>query len=104
MQPSSSFCRAQEAHHQALARAATLDNVRLVATTAAAAWAKEGAAASVREAHKLRTLALIRQPALPDEPPPADVAWLSENPDRGRSDLVVAPAWQTEPRRPTGEA
>ncbi|WP_083952626.1 hypothetical protein [Sphingobium amiense] len=49
MQLSSILCRAQEAHHHAVARAATLDNVRLVANVAAAAWAKEGAAAVRRE-------------------------------------------------------
>lgn len=55
MQPSAILCRAQEAHHHALARAATLDNVKLIAIAAAAAWAKEGVAAGLREDRKRRT-------------------------------------------------
>jgi len=57
MQPSSTLCRDREAHHHALARTTTLDNVRLVANAAAAAWAKEGVAAGLREDRKLRTRA-----------------------------------------------
>jgi hypothetical protein len=86
MQPSSAFCRAQEAHHHALARAATLDNVRRVASTAAAAWAKEGLAAVLREDRKLRTRTFAEAQAPMSEPPSDDVRWLSENPDRGYAD------------------
>jgi hypothetical protein len=83
MQPSSTLCRAREAHHHALARAATLDNVRLVASAAAAAWAKEGTAAGLREARKERAQAAVQ---LPLEPPPVAYRELSENPDRGHAD------------------
>lgn len=86
MQPSSILCRAQEAHHHALARAATLDNVRLVANAAAAAWAKEGLAADLREDRKLRTSALAEAHVAHGEPIAADLRALSENPDRGQAD------------------
>ena len=85
MQPSSILCRAQEAHHHALARAATLDNVRLIATAAAAAWAKEGLAAGLREDRKLRTRAFAEAHAVPGEPTTAHDRALSENPDRGHA-------------------
>lgn len=86
MQPSSILCRAQEAHHHALARAATLDNVRLVANAAAAAWAKEGIAADLREDRKLRTHAFAAAQIGLSEPTVADLRALSENPDRGHAD------------------
>jgi hypothetical protein len=86
MQPSSELCRTQEAHHHALARAATLDNVRKVASAAAAAWATEGVAAGLREERKLRIRAFAEAHAAPGEPPPDDIRWLSENPDRGHAD------------------
>lgn len=86
MQPSSTLCRAQEAHHQTLARFATLDNVRRIATAAAAAWAKEGVAAGLREDRKLRARAFAEAHTVAIEPPPADLRALSENPDRGHAD------------------
>lgn len=86
MQPSSIFCRVQEARHHALARAATLDNVRLVASMAAAAWAKEGVAAGLREDRKLRAKALAEANTAPAEPPHQDLRALSENPDLGHAD------------------
>lgn len=85
MQPSSTLCRDREAHHHALARTTTLDNVRLVANAAAAAWAKEGVAAGLREDRKLRTRAFAETHAVASEPPPADLRGLSENPDRGHA-------------------
>lgn len=85
MQPTVTFCRAQEARHHALASAATLDNVRRVATTAAAAWAKEGAAAILREDRKLRAGAAAAAHAALAEPPRDDFRALSENPDRGHA-------------------
>jgi hypothetical protein len=85
IQKVSILCRAQEAHHYALARAATLDNVRLIATAAAAAWAKEGVAADLREDRKLRTRAFAEAPAVPSEPPSAGDRALSENPDPGHA-------------------
>lgn len=86
MQPSSILCRAQEAHHHAVARATTLDSVRKVANAAAAAWAKEGTAAALREDRKLSTRAFAEAHLLLKEPPPADSRGLSENPDRGHAD------------------
>lgn len=86
MQPSSILCRAQEAHHHALARAATLDNVRGVANAAAAAWAKEGIAAGLREDRKLRSRAFAEAHGAQKEPPAADLRGLSENPDRGHAE------------------
>ena len=85
MQPTSAFCRDREAHHHALARTTTLDNVRLVANAAAAAWAKEGVAAGLREDRKLRARAFAETCAAASEPTPADLHGLSENPDRGHA-------------------
>lgn len=88
MQPSSTLCRDREAHHHALARTTTLDNVRLVANAAAAAWAKEGVTAGLREDRKLRTRAFAEAHTGPGEPPRAEFRELSENPDRGHADRV----------------
>ena len=49
MNPTSIMCRKQEAHHLALAEAATLENTRAVARRAADAWAKEAVDAERRE-------------------------------------------------------
>ncbi|ODP38862.1 hypothetical protein BFL28_13140 [Sphingomonas turrisvirgatae] len=88
MQPTSTLCRAQEARHHALASAAVLDNVRQVATTAAAAWAKEGVAAALREGRKLRASAAAAAHAALAEPPHDEFRALSENPDRGHADAA----------------
>lgn len=82
MQPSLILCRTQEAHHHARSQAAVLDNVRLIADMAAAAWAKEGEAAELRENRKLRTQAFA-EPHRPNHATPHDLRSLSENPDRG---------------------
>ena len=86
MQPSLILCRAQEAHHLALSRAATLENVQIRAEAAAAAWAKEGLAAGLREGRKLLTREFANAHGAPSKPPPADLRSLSENPDRGYAD------------------
>lgn len=86
MQPTSSLCHAEEARHHALASAAVLDNVRRVATTTAAAWAKEGVAATLREDRKLRASAAAAAHAALAEPPCDDFRAMSENPDRGHAD------------------
>lgn len=52
MQPSLSFCQAQEARQRAIARDALLQNSRDIALKAANAWAKEGVDAAKREARK----------------------------------------------------
>lgn len=85
MQPSVTLCRAQEAHHEAIARNATLDNVRLVAQSAAAAWAKEGLAAHAREERQQRVVA-FRELNRTSRNPANDWNSLSENPDRGYAD------------------
>lgn len=76
MQPSSTFCRAQEALQHSRAADATLDNIRNVATAAAAAWGKEAIAAERREDRLERTRAEARAS--------------SENPDRGFADAEAA--------------
>lgn len=52
MEPSSTICRKQEAVHRAKALASPLENVRLIATKAANAWASEALIAERREARK----------------------------------------------------
>lgn len=84
MKHSSSFCRAQQAHHQARAEAAPLENVRRRAATAAEAWSVEAAGAARREA---RHAQLVRARAAV---PAADGyermdRFDSETPDRGRA-------------------
>jgi hypothetical protein len=59
-----------------------LENVKLVATSAAVAWAKEAVAAELREARQLRVRALTGGSAKPDIVTSDDLS-LSENPDRG---------------------
>lgn len=86
MQLSSVLGRAQEAPHHAVARTTTLDNARLVANVAAAAWAKEGVSAGVREDGKLSAKEFTEGHLLSKEPPTADYSGLSENPDRGHAD------------------
>lgn len=86
MQPSLILCRAREEHHLAISRAATLDNIRVVANAAAAAWAKEGIAAGMREDRKLRTRQFAEAQAESGESISADGCDPSENPDRGHAD------------------
>jgi len=86
MEPSLILCRAQEARQRALAgAAATLENGKLIANLAAAAWAKEGAAAERRENRKLRTRAFLEAGRTQDESPSVEDRSLSENPDRGHA-------------------
>lgn len=89
MQPSSILCRAQEAHHLALATAATLENAKAVATAAAAAWGKEAAAAEKREERKLHQREQAEYTRLHRDRPGIDDLALSENPDRGLASDVV---------------
>ncbi len=87
MQPSSTFCRAQEAHQHALATGAALMNVRGIATLAAAAWAKEAHAAEKREERKARRQSHAAAGAeLYLMPPAPEDRSFSENPDRGFPD------------------
>ncbi|MCJ8158464.1 hypothetical protein [Sphingomonas sp. LaA6.9] len=84
MQPSSTFCRRQEAHQRALAAGTALVNVQGIATLAAAAWAKEARTAEKREERLARRkLDAETGAALHLELPPPDDRSFSENPDRG---------------------
>ena len=84
MQPSASLCRSQEAFHRDRAIGAQLENVRAVATTAAAAWAQEAVAAERREARHRRTKATAGLLALKKREVGNEGDRLfSENPDRG---------------------
>lgn len=90
MQPSSNFCRAQQAHHQALAAGAALENARGVATLAAAVWAREALAAEKREARMARKkLDAAAGVVLHLQLPPPDERAFSENPDRGFADTAT---------------
>ncbi|MEN3749504.1 hypothetical protein TPR58_20180 [Sphingomonas sp. HF-S3] len=83
MQPTLTLCRTQEAYQRTLAAAATLENVRSKANAAATAWAKEGAAALLRETRKTRQILIVEQDDGDDGMRASDVRALSENPDRG---------------------
>jgi hypothetical protein len=84
MVPSSALCRAQEELHRQRAAGTTLENVRLISTSAATAWAKEALAAETREARQLRGGAVAHAN---DKANPAPAMGhdhsVSENPDRG---------------------
>jgi hypothetical protein len=90
MQPSSIFCRAQEARQHAVAMSSELANTRGIATIAAAAWAKEALAAEKREERFVRK-SLSEGAALPLGPLSRDDRSFSENPDRGfaEADLIA---------------
>lgn len=73
MLPSSVLCREQETIHKAIATTAPLPNVRLIAETAAAAWAHEAIAADRREARQARLEAtraglMLQEPAAASPP------------------------------------
>lgn len=85
MQPSLTLCRAQEARQWAIAAAASLDNVKAVATAAAQAWAKEGIAADRRETRKQRAVEAEDMNAHDLQSLDFD-RLLSENPDRSHAD------------------
>ncbi|MFK4794854.1 MULTISPECIES: hypothetical protein [Sphingomonadaceae] len=80
MAHTSAFCLAQEALHRERAVAANLDNVRIVAASAAAAWAREAVVALRREGQLGREDRLPAAASLSEE---AEDAAFSENPDRG---------------------
>lgn len=80
MANTSAFCLAQEALHRDRAAVTDLDNVRIVATSAAAAWAREAVAALRREAKLGREARLPAAASLSEE---EEDAAFSENPDRG---------------------
>ena len=87
MYPSSTLCRAQEAFHRDRATGARLENVRTIATHAAAAWEKEARTAERREARHSRNRQLVEMASAEMQRVTEDRDRLfSENPDRGRED------------------
>ena len=64
MTPSASLCRSQEAYHRDRAAGARLENVRVIAANAAAAWGQEALAAERREARHRKTKAIAGAIAL----------------------------------------
>jgi len=84
---SSEFCRAQESVQRRRAAETPLENVRLIATGAAAAWAKEAVSAESREARRLHDRAA---PQAAGAGKAAHDPWIdpspSENTDRGFAD------------------
>ena len=84
MELSSTFCRVQEAHQRDRAVNAMLENVRIIAGTAAKAWGVEALAAECREARRARTRIIADMAALQKERSLEEEDRLfSENPDRG---------------------
>ena len=84
MYPSSTLCRAQEAHHRDRADGALLENVRIIARDAAVAWGLEARCAEKREARHLRTRATAELVAARKQQAGEERSRLfSENPDRG---------------------
>ena len=83
MTPSSTLCLTREAHHRDRASSTRLDNVRMIETRAADAWAMEALAARTREQRRAKVRAVA------DAAPGAVKAaadrdrLFSENPDRG---------------------
>ena len=86
MIPSSVLCRTQEDLHRRRAADTPLENVRLVANNAAAAWAKEAIAAEHREKRQTRVREFAEAAnALKADLDGADDLLPNENPDRGLS-------------------
>jgi hypothetical protein len=84
MIPSSALCRTQEDLHRRRAADTSLENVRLVANNAAAAWAKEAIAAEHREKRQTRVREFAEAAsALKAELESGDNLLPNENPDRG---------------------
>lgn len=80
MYPSSELCRAQQALQLDRAAATDLKNIRDIAASAAAAWAREGVSAEKRE--KRKALCGEHRAFETAAKQQADHA-ISENPDRG---------------------
>ena len=83
MIPSSALCRAQESLHRRRAADTSLENVKSVSISAAAAWAKEALAAESREARQLRSHAAANAKSQMEPAFVQDDFPVSENPDRG---------------------
>lgn len=78
-QPSAELCRTQQALHLSRAAAATLENVRRLAETAAQAWGVEALAADDREARLAKRIRERERNQILDR-------LVNENPDRGQAD------------------
>ncbi len=76
----SEFCRAQEALQRDRAAGASLENVRVIATRAAAAWGHEALLMQKCETTRERKNALPDAASLSEE---MEDSLFSENPDRG---------------------
>lgn len=74
MAHSSVFCLAQESAQLERAASAGLENVRTIATRAAAAWAREAALAAVREAKTGREPGLPAAASLSERAEDAEIA------------------------------
>jgi hypothetical protein len=83
MVPSSILCRAQESLHLRRAADTALENVRRIATDAAAAWAKEAIAAERREERQVRVHAFKVDAGSVADRAADDEMLVNENPDRG---------------------
>lgn len=84
MVPSLALCRTQEDFHRRRAASATLENVRQLSISAAAAWAREALAAESREERQLRARRVADAGiATRSVYVACDDLSLSENPDRG---------------------
>lgn len=83
MQLSVSFCRTQQALHKDRASSALLDNVRIVAEKAAAAWGLEAEIADRRDAQRERARLDADSPTAADAFEDEDNAIFSESLDRG---------------------
>jgi hypothetical protein len=81
MQLTSIHCRTQEIVQRDRANSASLDNVRIIAERAAAAWGCEALLAEKREARHLRAAALAAKRDLANSD--REESPFSENPGRG---------------------
>jgi hypothetical protein len=86
MMMSAEFCRLQAALQQQRAADSPLDNVRQIATLAAATWEGEALAADRRERRRLIERAAEATPPASDDIAPG------ENPDRGLAAGQASPA------------
>ena len=82
MVPSSVLCRTQEILHRRRAADTLLENVRVIATTAAVAWGHEAVAAERRERRKEKVGLFAEAAAVRNGEVDALDLLLSENPDR----------------------
>ena len=89
MQPSADLCRIQEAFERRRAANAPLDNVRLIAEKAAAAWHAEALFAAGREQRQAQQRLVLADELDKKRPSPEQLdRAFSENPDRGYADAA----------------